>query len=88
MEKVDQCLVVFYSHSQGMLLYRMLLREGCSVELISTPCKLTDSCSQCIKFNENYLAKVKEQIAKNNIKIRGIYKISIKNYKLQYVPME
>lgn len=87
MEKVIQCLVVFYSHSQGMLLYRMLLTQGCSVEFVSTPCRLTDSCSQSLKFNEYDLRKVKEKIAESNIKIKGIYKIVIKNSKIQYIEM-
>jgi hypothetical protein len=65
----------------------MLLKEGCSVEFISTPCKLTDSCSQSIKFNENDLPKVKEQIARNKIIIKGIYKIIIKNSKMHYIEM-
>lgn len=80
----DRYMLVFESYNQAILLYRKLLEKKCIVELISTPCRISRGCSQSVVFTVEETKVVIEEAKKNNIVVRGIYKIvtinGVKNY--------
>lgn len=75
----NEYMVVFTSQGQGIFLYNELIKKGFQVQFASAPCTLAIGCSKCIKFSERYMDQIVDEIEKNKIKMRGIYKI-VKNY--------
>lgn len=71
----DQYLLVFKSYNQAVLLYNELLKKGCKIELVSTPCRLSRGCSQSIVFAASDIKKVIEGTKNNNVIVKGIYAI-------------
>ncbi|MCB2292208.1 DUF3343 domain-containing protein [Clostridium algoriphilum] len=80
--KVDEneYLVVYPGHNTATLLYQRLIKKCCSIELVSTPIKISYGCSLSIKFKEVYMDIVNNEILKISIKPKGMYKI-VKNGK-------
>ncbi|MTK13371.1 MAG: DUF3343 domain-containing protein [Clostridiaceae bacterium] len=81
----ERYLLVFESYNQAMLLYNELLKKECKVELVSTPCRVSRGCSQSIVFTATDIKKVIEEIKKNKVIIKGIYKIVKNNGFNEYV---
>jgi len=71
----NEYLVVYPGHNTATLLYQRLLKRSCSIELVSTPIKISYGCSLSIKFKEVYMDIVNEEILKISLKPKGVYKI-------------
>lgn len=67
--------VVFYSYNHTTFFLNKFAGMGINVVLISTPCTITQGCSQSLKFKGESLNAIMEEIKKNNVNVRGIYKI-------------
>lgn len=80
-------LLVFISNNFATLVYSNLKKKDYNIELISTPCSISSGCSHSIRFPEEYLDEMKEQAEKNKLCVKGIYKISRVEDKIQYVPI-
>ncbi len=83
----EKYLMVFQSGNHAMLLYKELLGEGCRVNIISTPCRLSRGCSQSIVFNASDSQKIVEVAKKHNIVAANVYKIVINQGRRDYVPL-
>ncbi|MBC2580272.1 DUF3343 domain-containing protein [Clostridium sp. DJ247] len=68
-------IIVFESYNQAILLYNELLKKGCSVELVSTPCSISKGCSQSIIFRSRDSKEIIKESKNNKIIIKGIYRI-------------
>jgi hypothetical protein len=84
---VDKYLMVFRSNNHAMLVYNELVKTGCRVNLVSTPCKLSSGCSKSLVFNSTDTEKVIAAVKKNNALIGRIYKIVINQGRRDYVPI-
>lgn len=84
--EINEYMVVFASQSQAVFLYNELINKGYNVKFASAPCTLSNGCSKCIKFEEKYLGLIIDEIKKNRIRTKGIYKI-VRDYSgnLKYV---
>ncbi len=80
-----QYIVILVSNNYSSFLYKKLLERKCKVYYISAPRSIERSCKRAVKFHERDLDIVKEEIDKNKLKIKGIYKIEINNRKVNYV---
>jgi len=82
----NEYLVILASQNQAIFLYNELKKKDLEVKIAAAPCTLTNSCSKCIRFNEKYMELILEEINKNKLKIKGIYKVT-KDYtdKVKYV---
>jgi mevalonate pyrophosphate decarboxylase len=78
-------IVVFYSNSECLQLFKILKNKEFDINMIATPCTITAGCSRAIEFTENDLDKVIEEIKTNSIKIRNVYKRVINGKSLRYV---
>jgi hypothetical protein len=78
-------ILIFRSYNQAMLLYDKLLKRGCNVELISTPCKLSKGCSQSLSFGKENVKEVIEEAKNNKIEISNIYKVVRKGKTYNYI---
>jgi len=74
----NEYLIVYPGHNTATLLYQRLLKKSCSIELVSTPIKISYGCSLAIKFKEFYMDIVNDEILKISIKPKGIYRIVYK----------
>lgn len=77
-------LLIFESYNQAILLYNELLKRGCNVELVSTPCRISRGCSQSIVFTKEDIKKIKEEAKRNKVIIRDIYKRINRNGTYEY----
>jgi len=73
----QEYLVIISSHSQAVFLYNELIKKECNVRIASAPCTLANGCSKCIKFTEKDMNIILEEINKNKIRTKGVYKIVI-----------
>ena len=71
----NEFLVVYPGHNTATLLFQRLVKKSCSVELVSTPIKISYGCSLSIKFKEIYMDIVNSEILKISIEPKGVYKI-------------
>ena len=77
-------IVTLLSNSYSTLLYKNLKSKGLNVEYISTPSAIGRGCQKAVRFNETDIEFVKEEILKNKLKIKGIYKVVKKDNKFIY----
>lgn len=75
MPQADQYLLTIAYQSQAILLYNELKKKGYDIKVVATPCSLGNGCSKSIRCSGEILERVKEEAKKNNIVIKGIYKI-------------
>lgn len=78
-------IVILASNNYASFLYKKLKRFGYRVEYISAPVGLAKSCKKAVRFNESDLKIVRQEISKNRLRIKGIYKIVVKNRRTSYV---
>ncbi|MCM1989314.1 DUF3343 domain-containing protein [Oceanirhabdus seepicola] len=78
-------IVILASNNYASLLYKKLLGRKCKITFISAPRSIARSCKKAIKFYKRDLNIVKQEIKNNKLKSKGIYKIEIKNKKINYV---
>lgn len=71
----NEYLVVYPGHNIAVLLYQRLLKKLCKVELVSTPVKISYGCSHAVKFKEEYMYIISEEISKLSMKPKGMYRI-------------
>lgn len=83
----EMYLMVFRSTNHAMLIYNQLLKMGCRVNLVSTPCSLSSGCSKSLVFNSTDFEKVAAAVKINNVVVAKIYKIVIKQGRRDYVPI-
>jgi hypothetical protein len=83
----EKYLMVFHSGNQAMLLYNALLKEGCRVKIVSTPCRLSRGCSQSIVFDASDSQKIVQVAKSHNIVAANVYKIVINQGRRDYVPL-
>ncbi|MCM8711265.1 DUF3343 domain-containing protein [Clostridium sp. SYSU_GA19001] len=84
----NEFIIVFQSYNQAMLLYSELIKMGCKVQMVSTPCNLTKGCSQSITFSTIDIRKIIDALENNNMKVAGIYKIIKNNNYVNYIPIQ
>lgn len=73
--KETEYLIVYPGHNTATLLYQRLLKKYCSVELVSTPIKISYGCSLSIKFREVYMDIINAEVLKIGLKPKGVYRI-------------
>ncbi|EDS76818.1 conserved hypothetical protein [Clostridium botulinum C str. Eklund] len=67
------CIVVFNSSSDSIHMFKILKDQRLKVDLVSTPCTITSSCSRAIKFLLSDLERVIESIKEYKINVKGVY---------------
>lgn len=77
-------ILVFESHNQAILLFNNLIKLGCKVELVTTPCDLSVGCSQALKFKDKDMSLINSEAKKNLIRINGIYLVQNKGKNIEY----
>jgi hypothetical protein len=79
-------ILVLQSHNQGALLQSKLLAKGCAAELVSTPAKISEGCSQSIVFplkdSQTVIEVVKDT---KGVVVKGIYRIVNNGTAVEYV---
>ena len=78
-------IVILASNNYASFLYKKLIERKCKVSYISVPRSIARSCRKAIKFYKRDLNLVQQEIKNNKLKSKGIYKIVIKNRKVNYV---
>lgn len=78
-------ILIFKSYNQAILLYNKLLKKGCNVELVSTPCRISKGCSQSLVFIAEDIKKIIEEVKNNKVTINGIYKRIEKGNSYSYI---
>lgn len=73
MSNDNKYLMVFISSNFAVFVFNKL--KLTEVELISTPCIISPSCSKAIKFPEQHLKAILEEVRKNPICVKALYKI-------------
>lgn len=77
-------IVVLISKNHSTLLYRNLKRKGYNVDLISAPSSISRGCKTAVRFYACDMDIIKEEIDKNKLKIKGIYKRTINKGIINY----
>ncbi|WBW96640.1 putative Se/S carrier-like protein [Oceanirhabdus sp. W0125-5] len=85
MKNEVEYIAIFSSNNYTSFLFKKLKERKCRVSYISAPRSIVKSCKKAVKFYERDLYDVQQIIKTNNLKIKGIYKIVIKNRKVNYV---
>lgn len=83
----EKIIAIFNSNSQTVLLYNILAKKGYKVVLLSAPNQISVGCTKGIRFNISDLDIIKEEIEKNKLICRGMYKRIIKDNKNTYIPI-
>lgn len=80
----NEYLAVFKSQNHAIYVYGKLSTKGVISKVVQTPCSISTSCTHSIKFKEQYMDTVINEIKEDSIKIRGIYKIEVSGGKKHY----
>jgi hypothetical protein len=81
-------IIVLNSSNVSIHLFKLLKDIRLGVELMSTPCTISASCSRAIKVKEKDLETVKEIIKTNRINIKGIYKKTYRGSSFYYIKIQ
>ncbi|MCY6370546.1 DUF3343 domain-containing protein [Clostridium ganghwense] len=81
-------IIVFNSSNESIHLYKILKDKRYDVEIMSTPCTISAGCSRAIKVQEREIHFVIEEIRRNKVSIRGIYKKVYKDSKFYYLKIQ
>ncbi|MDI6604534.1 MAG: DUF3343 domain-containing protein [Thermoanaerobacteraceae bacterium] len=68
-------IIVFYSYQHAILCEKLLKQNNISVEFISTPKSIMNSCSHSLKFKLEYAEVVKTIVQRTSIPYKGIFKV-------------
>lgn len=88
MNNTETYIIVIKSYNYAVLLYKILKNKKYTVQIISTPCKISAGCSRAIRFYGKDIDIVKDEIKNNNIPIKGIYLEKTVNKTKKYVKIE
>lgn len=72
-------MMVFASYNSVVYLYERLVKKGYDVVIMNTPCKISSSCSQSIRFRSKNKEKVLKEADRINVIPRGLYRIIREN---------
>lgn len=81
-------IVIIVSSNRAAFLYKKLIELGYNVEIMATPCKLSNGCTKSIKCKREHLDIIKEQAEKYNIIVKSIFQIIMENGKYKYLRIE
>lgn len=68
-------IMTFTSHHRALYIYDRLTQKKITAKLVSAPNKINISCRQAVKFKEEDIEVVKNELKKNNIYPTAVYKI-------------
>ena len=78
-------LAIFDSGNYAYKLARILEEKGYSCEIVPIPCQIAkNGCGQCIKFRLEDIDVLLEEGTLNQVFVRELYKIGIKNGRNEY----
>lgn len=81
-------IAIIASSNRAAFLYKKLIELGYDVEIMATPCKLSNGCTKSIKCRREQFDIIKEQAQKYNIIVKAIYEMLIVNGKYRYIKIE
>lgn len=89
MESDDRWFIaIIASSNRAAFLYKKLIELGHDVEIMATPCKLSNGCTKSIKCRREQLDIIKDQAQKYNITVKAIFQIIIEKGKYKYLKIE
>lgn len=81
-------MMVFASYNSVVYLYQRLAQKGYEVIIMNTPCRISSSCSQAIRFKAKDKEDVLCEASKINVIPRGLYKVVRGNNQETYELLE
>lgn len=81
-------IVIIASSNRAAFLYKKLVELGYNIEIMATPCNLSNGCTKSIKCRREQLDIIKEQAQRYNITVKAIFQIIEENRKYKYLRIE
>lgn len=82
------CIIVFDSPSESLRLYRKLKIKKYNVNIISTPCAISASCTRAIEFNKEDLNDIVKEIKNIDGQIKAIYEKTRVGGRFKYTSLD
>lgn len=80
---MNKYYVLTFQNTHGAISAESILKEkNIKIEIMPTPTSITKSCGISIKFNDEYMEKVKELLKSGNVNIKSMYVKEGANYNI------
>ncbi|MDD7796101.1 DUF3343 domain-containing protein [Clostridium sp. 'White wine YQ'] len=79
------CIIVFYSSSASLQLFKILKDKRYKVNIIATPCSVSSSCTRAIEFRKQDFDIIVKEIKDSGIEIKSVYEKVLEGKRYKYI---